>query len=219
MTITRQSAHSANRTKPPSVDAIPTLQKFDAAYYRRFYLQAATRVNSRQDTERSALVVASIVAELQLPVRRIVDMGCGLGWFKRPLLKIFPQAHYVGVEYSEYLCDQYGWQQGSVVDYRGRGRFDLVTCCDVLQYLNDRSAAKALNNLARLSRGALYLHVPTCSDWQNVVDRTVTDNLVHLRPANWYQQRLRRHFVHVGNGVHVRRGVPFYQWELQAPWR
>jgi len=193
--------------------------QFDAAYYQRFYLTADTRAMSQVETERRAFMVAGIVAELQLPISRVLDMGCGLGWFKPPLLTLFPKAKYVGVEYSEYLCREHGWQQGSVVNYQGRGQFDLVICCDVLQYLNDRDATKALNNLARLCRGALYLHIPTAKDFQEIIDHSGTDDRVQIRPASWYQERLRKRFVHVGNGVHVRRGVPFTQWELQTPWR
>ena len=194
-------------------------QNFDAAYYRRFYLRAATRAMSQPATERRATVVASIVAELELPLKRILDMGCGLGWFKRPLLNTFPKASYTGVEYSEYLCQQFGWQQGSVIDYQGRGQFDLIICCDVLQYLDDRAATMAINNLARLCRGAVYLHIPTKRDWQTLMDPGGTDANVHVRPANWYQRRLRQHFVHAGNGVLIKRDMEVLQWELQAPWQ
>ncbi len=196
-----------------------TKSAFDAAYYRRFYLRAATRAMSQPETQRRAAVVASVVAQLELPVKRILDMGCGLGWFKAPLLSVFSKASYTGVEYSQYLCDELGWQQGSVVDYRGRGQFDLIVCCDVLQYLNDRDAAQAINNLARLCRGALYLHVPTQQDWRTLMDPTGTDANVHVRPGQWYQQRLRRHFMHLGNGVLIKRDEEVMQWELQAVWR
>ena len=195
-----------------------TKQSFDAAYYRRFYLRAATRAMSQPETERRAAVIASIVAQLEFPVKRILDMGCGLGWFKQPLLKVFPKASYTGVEYSEYLCQEHGWQQGSVVDYQGRGQFDLVVCCDVMQYLDDRDATRAINNLARLCRGALFLHIPTQRDWKTVMDPSGTDTHVHVRAASWYQQRLRKHFQHIGNGVLVKKDVEVLQWELQAPW-
>lgn len=191
--------------------------EFDAAFYRRFYLH--TPVAEKHETERRARLLAAIVDELELPVARIVDMGCGLGWFRRPLLKSFPQATYTGVEYSEYLCSKHGWHQGSAASYGGRGRYDLVVCNDVLQYLSDADVAKALNNFARLCRGALYLHVPTTKDFRDVVDRAASDVQVHIRSAAWYRQRLSKNFIHTGNGVHVRRGVPFSQWELQTPWR
>lgn len=197
----------------------PISQRFDANYYRRFYLRAATRAMSQPDTERRAAVVASIVAYLELPVRRILDMGCGLGWFKQPLLNTFSKASYTGVEYSEYLCQEYGWQQGSVVDYAGRGQFDLIVCCDVLQYLDDQAATQAINNLARLCRSALYLHVPTKQDWRTLMDPSGTDDQVHVRAGKWYQQRLRKHFKHIGNGVLVKHDVEVPQWELQAMWQ
>ncbi len=192
---------------------------FDANYYRRFYLTARTRAMSQPDTEKRARMIAGIVAQLDFPVKRILDMGCGLGWFKAPLQATFPKASYTGVEFSQYLCDELGWQQGSVVDYQGRGQYDLVICCDVIQYLDDKQAAKALRNLARLCRGALFLHVPTKQDWETLMDPSGTDTRVFVRTGQWYQQHLRKHFQHVGNGVLVKKDVPVLQWELQTPWQ
>ena len=192
---------------------------FDAGYYRRFYVTAATRAMGREEAERRGALIAAVIRQLELPVRRVLDMGCGLGWFKRPILRAYPKARYTGVEFSEYLCERYGWDQGSVVDYRGRGSYDLVLCCDVVQYLDRRQAAKAINNLARLCSGALYFHVPTRRDWQLTIDPSGTDLNVHVRSGAWYKKQLRKHFVHVGQGVHVRRGVVPVQWELEEPWR
>ena len=104
------------------------------------------------------------------------------------------------------------------MDYQGRGQFDLVVCCDVLQYLDDRAASMAINNLSRLCRGALYLHVPTLRDWQTLMDPSGTDANVYVRSGKWYQQRLRKHFYHIGNGVLIKRNVEVLQWELQAIW-
>ena len=207
------------KTKAANDKRHSSRQTFDAAYYRRFYLKAATRAMSQPETARRAAVVASLVDQQELPVKRILDMGCGLGWFKAPLQKVFPKASYTGVEYSEYLCQECGWQQGSVVDYVGRGQFDLVICCDVLQYLDDKAAIKAINNLARLCRGALYLHVPTKLDWQTLMDPSGTDANVHVRPGSWYQQQLRKHFNHIGNGVLLKKDVEVLQWELHSPWQ
>jgi SAM-dependent methyltransferase len=192
---------------------------FDAAYYRRFYMAAATRAMSQPDAERRGALIAALVRQLDIPVRRVLDMGCGLGWFKRPINKAFLKARYTGVEFSEYLCQRYGWEQGSVVDYRGRGTYDLVLCCDVLQYLDKSQAVAAINNLARLCSGAVYVHVPTKKDWRMSVDPEGTDTNVHIRSGAWYKKQLRRHFVHVGQGVHVRHGLAFVQWELEEPWK
>jgi trans-aconitate methyltransferase len=190
-------------------------QPFDAAYYRRFYVNRRTQAVSRAELERRATVVGALLRQLDIPVARILDMGCGLGWMRRPLLRTFPEARYVGVEVSEHLCSRMGWIQGSLTTYEPRGQFDLVICHDVMQYLDERDAKRAFKNLARWCRGALYFHAPTVKDWRENVDPNCSDTNVHLRSAAWYRKQLSQHFVHAGIGVYVRHGVPFMQWELE----
>lgn len=192
-----------------------TTRSFDARFYQRFYMNPRTRVTTRDEMARRAGMVAALVKQLELPVKRILDAGCGLGWLRAPLLDAFPGATYVGLEVSEHLCRQHGWVQKSLAEYRPRGRFDLLICYDVMQYLSDREAAQAMTNLARLSRGALYFHAPTLEDWRDNADRSTSDGDINLRSADWYRTRLTRHFEHAGFGVHVRRGVPWGQWELE----
>ncbi len=120
----------------------------------------------------------------------MLDAGCGLGHFRVAVREFFPRARYVGLETSAYLCRRYGWLQESVADYAPKQPFDLVFCHDVLQYLDDRTAARALSNLGRLSRGVLYFSVLTAADWRRNADRARTDSGVHLRPAAWYRSRL-----------------------------
>ena len=190
-------------------------RSFDARFYQRFYMNPRTRVTTREEMARRAGMVAALVKQLELPVKRILDAGCGLGWLRQPLLEAFPGATYVGLEVSEHLCQEHGWVRQSLAEYRPRGRFDLLICYDVMQYLSDREAAQAMSNLGRLSRGALYFHAPTLEDWRDNADRSTSDGDVNLRNADWYRTRLARHFNHAGFGVHVRRGVPWAQWELE----
>jgi SAM-dependent methyltransferase len=189
--------------------------RFDARFYQRFYMNPRTRVTTQEEMARRAGMVAALVRQLELPVKRILDAGCGLGWLRAPLLDAFPGARYIGLEVSEHLCREHGWVNESLADYRPRARFDLIICYDVMQYLSDRESARAMANLARLSRGALYFHAPTQEDWRNNADRDTSDSNITLRDASWYRSRLARHFEHAGFGVHVRRGVPWGQWELE----
>ena len=154
---------------------------------------------------------------LDIPVKRILDAGCGLGLMRKPLRRALPDATYLGVEVSEHLCKRYGWKQGSLDTFTAPGQFDLIVCYDVLQYMPDRNASAAIANLARLSRGAFYFHAPTLDDWNRNADRACSDGDIHLRDAAWYRRRLARYFRHVGLGIHVRRGVGFVQWELERP--
>ncbi|HEY5807809.1 MAG TPA: class I SAM-dependent methyltransferase [Povalibacter sp.] len=174
-----------------------------------------TRVTTREEMSRRAAAVAALMKHLELPVRNILDAGCGMGLMRSTLVRAFPRARYTGIEVSEHLCKRYGWTQASLAEYRPRGGFDLVLCYDVLQYLSDREAIRALANLARLCRGALYFHVPTNEDWRENADSSCSDGEIHLRDADWYRTRLNRHFDHAGFGLYIRRGVAFAQWELE----
>ena len=166
--------------------------RFDAGFYRRYYRDPRTRVASRADALKVGRFACAYVDYLGLRVRRVLDAGCGLGHLRAAVRERFPRARYVGLEASEYLCRRYGWQRGSVVDYAAERPFDLVFCHDVLQYLDDRSAARAVANLGRLCSGALYFSVLTAEDWRRNADHARTDSGVTLRPAAWYRRRLAR---------------------------
>ena len=191
---------------------------FDAGFYQRYYLDPRTRVASRADALRLGRFVCAYAAYLGFTVKRVLDAGCGLGHFRAPVRAIFPRARYVGIETSDYLCRRYGWVKASVADYAPAEPYDLVFCHDVLQYLDDRAARRALANLARLSRGVLYFSVLTAEDWRRNADRTRTDAGARLRQARWYKTRLARHFRPLGGGLLVRRGYDPLLWELERPW-
>lgn len=195
-----------------------TQRRFDAAFFERYYGDPETRVADEGDGVRLALLIAAIADYTGVRVRRILDAGCGVGLLRAPLLTHFPGARYQGLEYSEYLCARHGWTQGSLADFTTRPH-DLVVCHDVLQYLDDRTAARALANLARISRGLVYFSVLTRGDWRHAADQSRTDRDVHLRPADWYRRRLQRGFRHLGFGVHLVRELQPIQWELEQPWR
>jgi predicted TPR repeat methyltransferase len=190
---------------------------FDAGYYRRFYMDPRTRVTTPAQCARRAALIVAILRQLELPVRRILDAGCGLGLMRTALLEAFPKASYVGLEVSAHLCQEHGWIEGSIAEFSSRQRFDLVICSDVLQYLSARQAVAALSNLARLCRGALYFHALTTEDWRRNADTRCSDGNVYFRSAEWHKRRLARSFRFVGFGVHVRRGLPVFQWQLERP--
>ncbi len=189
--------------------------RFDADYYRRFYYDGRTAVTSRAEMRARAKLIGAYASHIGLPVRRMLDAGCGIGLLRGPLERAFPRARYTGLEYSEYLCERYGWIQGSLATYR-TDPFDLVVCYDVLQYLDDRTATRAIANLGRLTRGVLYLSALTARDWQRNCDRSRTDRDVHLRDVEWYGKRLRRHFRPSGAGFWIRRGAPLVTWEMET---
>jgi SAM-dependent methyltransferase len=194
--------------------AVPEFS-FDASYYRRYYNDRRTRVAEPESCALLADFVFAYLAYLRLPVERVLDIGCGVGLWRREVLRHRPHALYAGVEKSAYACRKYGWEQGCVTDYRPAEGFDLVICQDVFQYLDDAEAEAALRNLPRLSRSAFYLQILTREDWERACDQRITDGCVHLRPAAWYRRRLRRHLVACGGGLFLAKGAPAVLFELE----
>jgi trans-aconitate methyltransferase len=188
---------------------------FGPAYFRKFYVNAATRVVTPAEMRTRARLIAAILAQAGIPVRSIVDAGCGIGLLRKPFAELLPRARYVGLESSDYLCARFGWIKGSVVDFRPKKPSDLAVCYDVLQYLDDRDAARAIANLARLTRAALYISALTVEDWRDNCDRTRTDRAVRLRAGEWYRRRLKRNFRYMGFGVWLRKDVTAILWDLE----
>jgi 2-polyprenyl-3-methyl-5-hydroxy-6-metoxy-1,4-benzoquinol methylase len=189
---------------------------FDRDYYRRFYYNPRTAVTSRAEMAARARLIAGCVQYVGLPVKKILDVGCGVGLLRAPLKRALPKAQYVGLEFSDYLCRRYGWRRGSVATLRLRERFDLVICYDVLQYLSPREAKRAIANLARVCRGALYFGALTLEDWRDNCDQTRTDRIAGLRPGAWYRRELARTFRPIGCGIWLKRELRLTLWNLDA---
>jgi hypothetical protein len=193
----------------------PAAATFDSAYFRKYYFDPATRVTTTAEMRGRARLIAAILRHAGVPVRSILDAGCGIGLLRKPFAETLPRARYAGLEASDYLCRRYGWIKGSVADYAPKSASNLLVCYDVLQYLDDAEAARAIANFARLTSGALYVSALTREDWNANCDKALTDRAVHLRPGDWYRRRLRRRFNYLGFGVWLRKDVTAILWDLE----
>jgi 2-polyprenyl-3-methyl-5-hydroxy-6-metoxy-1,4-benzoquinol methylase len=189
---------------------------FDLEYYQRFYFNRRTAVTSKAEMRARARLITGCVDYIGLPVSKILDAGCGVGLLRSPLLRSLKRASYTGLEFSDYLCRRYGWLQGSIENFRSRERFDLVICYDVLQYLSAAAARRAIANLARLCRGALYFGALTREDWDDNCDQSRTHRITGLRPGSWYRRELSSAFRPIGCGMWVKRDLPLTLWNLDA---
>ena len=189
---------------------------FDEAYYQRFYFDKKTSVVDPAHVDRLGAFVGAYLHYLRVPVRRVLDVGCGIGLWKGLIARHFPEASYQGVEISDYLCQRYGWQQGSVVDYAASEPFDLVICQGVLPYLSPPDLRRALANLGRLSRGALYVEAVSREDYeQDIIDEDLTDARLFRHRAELYRRGLAEHALELGGGVWLSRQaqVPLFALE------
>lgn len=157
---------------------------------------------------------------IDLPLECAYDLGCGTGLWREALVQRLPELEYTGVEVSAYQVERHGWIQASVADFTPRAfglpaQADLVICQGVLQYLEDKEAKRAIENLAALTGELLYLEALTRTDWAERCDREHTDGSVHLRSVSWYRRLLAPHFVPLGMGFFLPRhhGRVFFQLE------
>ena len=205
MTATLRDLDATVGSVPPTDEAPET---FDRAYYDRYYRDPQTRVTSPEEHRR-------LVDFVELPTQSVLDLGCGIGMWRDALEDIVPELRYQGVEVSDYLCETYGWKKASAAEYRDRRRYDLVVCQGVLQYLDDDEAERAIANIARLSRSAVYIEALTEEDWRQSCDQTRTDGSVHRRPVAWYRERLDRELIAIGGGVFVRKSARVSLYALE----
>ncbi|MEJ8847778.1 class I SAM-dependent methyltransferase [Variovorax rhizosphaerae] len=192
---------------------------FDASYYQRYYFDKKTKVADPQHVERLGDFVCAYLKYLRVPVRRVLDVGCGVGLWRDIVARHFPQASFHGVEFSEYLCGRYGWERGSVVDYQAKKPFDFVICQGVLGYLNPVDLKRALRNLGTLSKGALYVEVVAREDYErDIVDEDLTDPHLFRHRAEVYRAGLSRQFKELGGGLWLSRrcDVPLFSLESAA---
>jgi 2-polyprenyl-3-methyl-5-hydroxy-6-metoxy-1,4-benzoquinol methylase len=189
---------------------------FDQAYYQRFYFNRRTAVTTRSEMRARARLITASLGYIGMPVGSILDAGCGVGLLRAPLLQAHKRASYTGLEFSDYLCRRYGWRQGSIQTFRTRQRFDLVICYDVLQYLSAPQARRAIANLAKLCRGALYFGALTREDWRDNCDQERTHRIPGLRTGSWYRRELASAFRPLGCGIWIKRDLPLTLWNLDA---
>jgi 2-polyprenyl-3-methyl-5-hydroxy-6-metoxy-1,4-benzoquinol methylase len=213
----KKTSRRPKQKRSRKVHAGAPSNNFSEDYFKKFYMNPKTRVVTAGEMRTRAGVIACTLSHCEIPVRRILDAGCGMGLLQQPFREFLPRARYTGLEASEYLCRRFGWVRGSVADFVPRQPFDLVVCYDVLQYLTDAEAAAAIDNLQHLSRAAVYVSALTREDWRDNCDRSRTDGAVHLRSGDWYRRRLKKSFCYIGFGIWVRKNVTAILWDLERP--
>jgi hypothetical protein len=191
----------------------------DAAYYRRYYESAETRVHGRREIARLARGVTGLIEWFGGELHAVLDVGAGAGFWRDWFAAHRKGARYLSTDVSEHACRRYGHERRDIARWRGRARYDLVICHGVLPYLDDAEAERAIDNMAAMCRGFLYLEAVTARDLRERCDPTHTDPTMHGRTAAWYRARLTSHFTALGCGLHYVRGGPLGFYELERAGR
>lgn len=187
--------------------------RFDAAYYSRFY--GRRPVHNRRQIAHLVEGVVSLAKWWRIPIRSVLDVGAGKGYWRDCLAQTHPNAMYHGIDASEHACRRYGHELADIAAWQPSRTYDLVVCQSMLQYLGDRDAERAISTLAATCRGLLLFDTPTVSDRDCVIDPSATDLDVHWRTGNWYRKRLSIGFTEIGAGIWLSHDCPAVFFELE----
>jgi SAM-dependent methyltransferase len=172
-----------------------TTERYDRAYFDRWYRHPTHRVRSAAWLAREVACVIGITEHIiGRTVRSVLDVGCGEGnWY--PVLKARrPGVRYTGIDPSEYVVQRFGERRhirlGNVEaldQLKLRGPYDLIVCSGVLNYLSPAVFHRGISHIARLLGGVAYLEIYTTDDL--VTGDTMT---AVRRTPTWYRQAMRR---------------------------
>ena len=165
-------------------------KRYDRAYFDRWYREGGIG-GARRLARKVALAVATAEYHLERPLRTVLDIGCGEGAWRAPLLKLRPQAKYLGFDSSEYAVSRFGPRRnlhlarfGDFGQLRPCPPVDLLVCSDVLHYLDARELDRGLPGLAELCGGIAFLETFTREDRAEGDEHGFRN-----RPAAFYRRR------------------------------
>lgn len=176
-------------------------KRYDRHYFDHWYSGQGIH-DPKRLARKVALAVSVAEHYLERPVRTVLDIGCGEGAWRAPLLRLRPRARYLGFDASEYAVARYGARRnlhlatfGDFAWLRPCAPVDLLVCADVLHYLPSRELLRGLPGLAELCGGVAFLETFTAGD-----EFEGDTEGFQARPAAWYRRHLRAHgFTPVGS--------------------
>lgn len=166
-------------------------ERYDRAYFDKWYRSRRFRVKSPLDLRRqAAFIMATAEYMLERPVRSVLDVGCGEGNWMPVLRRLNPRIAYYGVDASEYAVGRFGKRRnirlGTLATLGELGLpndFDLVICCGVLNYVAPKELRKGLGQMRELLNGMAYLEIFTNAD-----DATGDFTKSEARDPAWYRR-------------------------------
>ncbi|MCK7594818.1 methyltransferase [Pseudomarimonas salicorniae] len=139
-------------------------KQYDRDYYDRWYRGAVGAERRAHTARKAAVAVATCEYYLGRPLRSVLDIGCGEGHWRAPLLKLRPKLDYLGLDGSEYAVSRYGRSRnlrlvrfGQLESLRFDRSVDLIVCSDVLHYLPATEIKRGLSGFPELAHGMAFI--------------------------------------------------------------
>ncbi|HAI58512.1 MAG TPA: methyltransferase [Xanthomonadaceae bacterium] len=148
------------------------VKTYDRAYFDRWYRESGGSKTSKGRLDRAvALAVASAEVFLGRRIRTVLDIGCGEGHWRAPLLALRPGVAYLGLDASAYAVQRFGRTRnlhfarfGDLSALRPCPPVDLLVCADVLHYVPDAELKAGIPGLAGLCAGVAFIETYTAED-------------------------------------------------------
>lgn len=141
-------------------------KQYDRRYFDHWYRSGDARGRKILLQRKVALAVAMTEYYLGRPLRRILDVGCGEGAWRAPLLALRPHAQYRGVDASTYAIARHGVRRNlhlvrfaELEHLRFDAAADLLVCSDVLHYLGADEMRRGLAGFRELCGGLAWIEV------------------------------------------------------------
>ena len=194
-------------------------KRYDRAYFDRWYRQGGIG-GARRLARKVALAVATAEYHLERPLRTVLDLGCGEGPWRAPLLKLRPDARYLGFDASAYAVARFGARRnlhlarfGDFARLRPCPPVDLLVCSDVLHYLDVRELDRGLPGLAELCGGVAFLETFAREDRAEGDEHDFRN-----RPAAFYRRRFEAlGFTQLGSHCWLSPALRGHATALEAP--
>jgi SAM-dependent methyltransferase len=175
-----------------------TMKTYDRAYFDRWYREPGSKVSKGRLDRSVALALASAEAFLGRRVRRVLDVGCGEGHWRAPLLALRPGLSYLGLDASDYAVQRFGRARnlhrarfGDLAALRPCPPADLLVCADVLHYVPDAELKAGLPGLAELCGGVAFVETYTAEDLAGEDVHGDFEDFI-ARPAQAYRRLMAR---------------------------
>jgi len=162
--------------------------------YDRHYFETALGAvpydrRYREWTDFFATIADRIVA--QIKPRRVLDVGCAKGFLVEALRDRGVEAF--GIDISEYAI---GEVREDIRPYCRlasaaeplHGRYDLITCIEVVEHLGEEEGRRAIANICGSTEDVLFSSTP---------DDFAEPTHVNVRPTAWWIERFAEHGFHV----------------------
>jgi SAM-dependent methyltransferase len=174
-----------------AIESKTMTKTYDQHYFNHWYRNSGHGVGrAALIARKAALAVAMAEYYLGRPVRSVLDVGCGEGNWRAPLLKLRPKLDYRGIDSSEYAVAKYGRRRnlalvefGQLAQVRFGAPVDLLVCSDVLHYVRSAELNRGLSGFSELCSGLAFIDLYCKGD-------AISGDLrgFQMRTAAWYRK-------------------------------